>query len=306
MTPSYYLYQIQNLKILPGMSGGLTITSTLYDGTDFEIVGLNSEFTPEQDTAYVIPIHLILNWLKNPTSSQLDTKSSNKREGAGGNGRVGGGNNEFQDLQPKKSSLQNLFEPDEGINTDSGYLLGIKPFQIDGHDDFERVSKLDVKNYVYRDRSGYPNIEIRKTILERLKIELRFPISTLKTYNNSELQGLTEVHSTSTAAQLFVNRDIRLQNGNSLIIFQPTFSKENKIVYLDVVSGSGIYQNLKLRLTCENKSYLKLICKDDENNTNFYLSLSKSMDNSSSFTPYTFRFIWKNKNQFYYLYNVIQ
>jgi hypothetical protein len=60
LAPDFYLYLALEVGIVPGMSGGISITNR------GKVLGLTARFVPFQERSFIVPINDVLNFLKTP------------------------------------------------------------------------------------------------------------------------------------------------------------------------------------------------------------------------------------------------
>lgn len=203
LSPHYYdrALFLPDLDIRPGMSGGPTINSR-----DQSLMGINTHYIPFQNTGGVTPLPTIANFLASMSqgrtsdavrpNNQLQLSGGNEHAHPGGNEHATPGGNEHatpggnEHATPGAHdvshpvpdddirSIENLREPDEGVPhpTDpSRIILAIKTsgiaLQVDGYDDMNMLSPIITalpNDVITRSAEGYPSLEIRKGILNRL------------------------------------------------------------------------------------------------------------------------------------------
>lgn len=170
-----HLIQVKYIDVKPGMSGAL-----LYGyGSEQPSLGILLQFEPHKKIGYFISINNVYEFLikKNISINNKYSDLSNVVTWvADKNGYLPTGENSHMDTNKgeENASIDIKIEPlkrfravSEGFPlNDQIILLAANGQQIDGQRDFiERYKKIDHPKIVTRPKSGYPDFQIRKNIL---------------------------------------------------------------------------------------------------------------------------------------------
>ncbi len=219
--------------------------------------------------------------------------------GTGTNGGNGGtGTNGEEACYPNE--LLHFLEPLEGIIDETGKsLLSIEGHQIDGMDNFFEHRNLDGEK-IYRDANGYPSEEVRAGILSRLAGSHSFENSRQKIYVRDEnhVFGHRDVAAADSQASINLESEIlNIQLGQAKN-WAPV-SKLNSVVMAPELSSAHGAKSFNFRITkspdhktvtlqsadrtlnCDNRNYLKLICKGED--MQFSISKDQSKNGKADF-----------------------
>jgi hypothetical protein len=209
--------------------------------------------------------------------------AGNEHGGAGNEHGGAGGN-------PTNGNLQSFRAPDEGILVNNEILLGFTSkdgilgktyyHQIDGHDEYQikinnpvYLSDLALKgkinSMIKRPANGFPELDLRKKLLERLDgfyyLESKNGQSA-RPFNQKKVQfllnpkaprGMEELERKTTVLMLDIDskkNKFTIESEHLNLSLDITFSADYKQVYLT---------KDKVKLVCENKHLLKLVCSGE-------------------------------------------
>jgi hypothetical protein len=300
-------FEFTELKIIPGMSGGL-----VFDGTLIRPLGVISHLIPFQKLAYVIPISVVADFLKNGVNRVLpgpvedSLKFWHMINGAiasGDNAQVGGGNNSpaagsFPNLPGYTRALTLPFkEPEEGVQlkNSSRVLLAVNGSQIDGSDDYflkyTPVAGIHPE-LITREAGGYLDLPIRNTILQRLAGSYHPSNSdgeaTLYVQSGTVAEGWKEAGSGAAQIEIKVDPTANLiefhflpysiqssLNAGDVLPMKDSVAALHLVLSADAKTLTATnVANPQQTYLCDNNNYLKLICADDTG-VGFSLSLDR-------------------------------
>jgi hypothetical protein len=298
-----YFSYVSDLDIVPGMSGSPVVNN---EGV---LVGLATKYVDLQSTALIIPLPMMLGVLtgeiKDLPEVDLGNFKNNSMNDAGN--EHGGAGNEHggagsSGASLNKTTILEFRAPDEGILINNEIVLGFTskdgPFsktyyhQIDGRDEFQ--TKVNKKNYlssleltgkigsfISRPVNGYPDIKVREKLLERMDgfyyLEERLEFAS-KPFNQKHAfyyvnpknpEALASTEKATSVLMIDVDskkNKISIESEKLNVSFDVTYSADNKQIFLS---------NDKLKLTCDNRHLLKLIC------SNSAVEFSLSVNNTS-------------------------
>jgi hypothetical protein len=246
-----------------------------------------------------------------PPELGLDPAGSNQQnllQDSGSNTYVDGGDRSDRRFT-QRPLLEYFREPAEGILQGSKIILGIGANQIDGQNDFAKL-KSGGQTQISRPQNGYPDLKIRKNILQRLSGTYRSVEDMMKT---SDEHSVTSIYYKPSSASPFGVE--RIMYGHSQ--YKMILDSDAKFLILDIDAPEnlGIMQGSTLVeavyhtpgismkwaieisddaktvtlkdtstqqvLVCDNRHYLKLICSNQQ--MEFSISNSGPNENQARF-----------------------
>jgi hypothetical protein len=215
-------------------------------------------------------------------------------DGGGNGGTDGGGNGGTDGTGCVAFGSKNIFEePYEGYLNEFGkVVLAIGGNQIDGSDDLKDHSEGLV---IQRDADGYPSLEIRKGILERLSGNYPFNSSSKRYSKNDDhvlgweevSYGLGKSFLEVGPKRIIVTKNIHVEydsKSDSPSSIALNLKTEKRFDFK--VQASPDYKTITLKskkesLTCDNRNYLKLICSGEKGS--FSISLDSDQSGKARF-----------------------
>lgn len=203
--------------------------------------------------------------------------------------------------------LASFLEPDEGIpcpfDPQKMLVMGVYhdgiAYQVDGKDDFlnQVHGKSSAQTLVHRAVQGYPRQEVRNHILQRLKGKYQ---------SWGGPQNMHPSHALFKENSRLPERWMRVRHGELIVSLEITEdwvelifwshstaqegswksdqSPEQKIRLKAELENEGkmlVLENAGLRFVCENKHFLKIICRDVANQTDLSFSIDHTDETRS-------------------------
>ena len=288
------LFQLQNLRMYNGMSGG-----ALVDLRD-NLHGINVRLIPFQSESYFIPLVEVQKFLKDSKSKKESKEANNTSVQAGDNAGGHGGDNagghggdSINDKvsSPIKSTLEIIREPREGVIVDKKRLLAKGDFQVDGQDDLRNL-KDSKDTAIYFESKEYDRT--RDDIFSRLEGYFQFDQEHQNAMidfifkEGQEWQSLfygkpgviftfKKKSKTKAVIKLSIS-NISLRDADPKST-QPLGNIEGQILMWTASLNRDTNQvtlesEHAARLICENNNYFKLICVSEDPYRPEELSLS--------------------------------
>ena len=315
---AFFLY-VSDFEIIPGMSGSPVIS---YGGN---FIGMATKYVDFQSSSLLIPTPMIIKFIEGKieempeadlSNFQINSLNNAGNEHGGAGNEHGGAGNEHAGAGNglNEVGLSSFRAPEEGILINNKIVLGftskagfpskIYYHQIDGMDDYQ--TKVNDSSYIHLSREGgkfaqfitrevndYPEINIRKKIIERMDGYFYLDFSNEvgaapfnQKYlsfvpNPKALRGLEKVGNLMTLLSVDLNskkKQLIIEGQGVHHTFNLSYSIDYKQIFLT---------NQNHKLVCENKNLLKLICKDDK------MELSLSVNNTSKYKHVKYRLAYK-------------
>jgi hypothetical protein len=310
--------EFRYVDVGPGMSGGALLDEK------GDVLGITTRYIPFQDTPWIIPISDIQNFidqkeiltLKNPKLFNLLLYQSLSHPYFIGDNVANMPGDNIANMPSTKTEKTKenpgilLFkEHHEGI-TDANddkkrKLVSVrcnhlsKWEQIDGNNDYiykcEDLTVLAESQKVYLDKEGFIPEKKRLEVLKNFKGKYDYSRSDyfgrLVVFKQKVrgIDGMEKISSLIERDEVVISeKNISVRLGNSARLdFEITFSEKNKSITLTKPD--------KTKLTCENRSFHKLICENK--NEVFSLSMLNSKKKQLSY-----KYAIKNSNDNYSYY----